>query len=47
MKCSLVTTNLDDSRYQQYSCHLCTMSTLITYQEYDWMLQSCKNCIEL
>ena len=38
MKCSLDATaisNLDDSCYQQYSCHLCTMSTFTTFQECD------------
>ena len=38
MKCLLITTtisNLNDSCYQQCSCHLCTMSTFTTYQECD------------
>ena len=50
MKCLLGATtisNLDDLHSLQYSCHLCTTSTLATYQECDWMLQSCKNWKEL
>ena len=48
MKCLLGTTkisNLDDSYSLQYSCHLCTTSTLTTIQECDRMLSStsCKD----